>query len=151
MSKVKTSNPFEKIDRETEWSAAATVLADWGNQIIRDNQLDLGPIKVEKVGKDRKRADGLIYKNPRSNQILATIEFKIPSFDPFDENNLVRPAMEKAFKRGAPLFCFSPTCRWSFYSARFFRWQKPASWCNFWYNSVITKQDYKFKEVKAII
>lgn len=107
MSKVKISNPFEKIDQETEWSAAATVLADWGNQIIRENQLDLGPIKVEKVGKDRKRADGLIYRNPRSNQILTTIEFKIPSFDPFDENNLVRPAMEKAFKRGAPYFVTS--------------------------------------------
>ena len=107
MTKTRISNPFEKIDRETEWSAAATVLVDWGNQIIRDLQLDLGPAKVEKIGVDGKRPDGLIYKNPRSNQVLAIVEFKTPPFDPFDEDNLIGPAMRKASKRGVPYFATS--------------------------------------------
>jgi len=107
MSETRISNPFEKIDHETEWSAAATVLANWANQIIRDKRLDLGPAKVEKIGVDGKRPDGLIYKNPRTQQVLAVIEFKSPPFDPFDENNLVGPAMTKARKRGAPYFATS--------------------------------------------
>jgi len=107
MSETRISNPFEKTDHETEWSAAATVLADWVNQIIRDEHLDVGPAKVEKIGVDGKRPDGLIYKNPRTQQVLAVVEFKSPPFDPFDEDNLVGPAMTKARKRAAPYFATS--------------------------------------------
>lgn len=107
MTRARIPNPFEKTDRETEWSATATVLADWGNQIIRDEHLDLGPAKVEKIGVDGKRPDGLIYKNQRSRQVLTVVEFKLPAFDPFDEDRLVGPATRKAHKRGAPYFATS--------------------------------------------
>ncbi|MBU2577430.1 N-6 DNA methylase, partial [Patescibacteria group bacterium] len=97
-------NPFDITDSHTEWSATAFVMENLVNTIIKEKHYDLGPARVEKVGKDRKRPDGIIYIDSLGTRTLINIEFKQPFFDPFDFENLKEPARQKAVKRRAPYF-----------------------------------------------
>lgn len=101
---IKVSNPFDIADSHTEWSVAAFVMENLVNNIIKEKHFELGPARVEKVGIDRKRPDGVIYVDPLGTRTLINIEFKQPFFDPFDYENLKEPARQKAVKRKSPYF-----------------------------------------------
>jgi len=100
----KFPGPFEIADSHTEWSVAAFVMENLVNTAIKEKHYDLGPARVEKIGIDRKRPDGVIYVDPLGTRTLINIEFKQPFFDPFDFANLKEPAREKAVARKAPYF-----------------------------------------------
>jgi len=100
---TKFVNPFELVDHHTEWSAAA-VVAEWINQIIKEENLSFGPARVEKKGIDGKRPDCVIYETPECVKTAILIEFKPPYYGAFDENELKEPARKKATLRHAPYF-----------------------------------------------
>jgi len=101
---IQVPNPFDITDSHTEWSATALMMENLVNTIIKEKHYDLGPARVEKVGEDRKRPDGIIYIDSLGTRTLINIEFKQPFFDPFDFENLKEPARQKAVKRKAPYF-----------------------------------------------
>ncbi|MGB9911323.1 MAG: HsdM family class I SAM-dependent methyltransferase [Microgenomates group bacterium] len=99
-------NPFEIIDHHTEWSAAA-IIAEWINQIIREENLPFGQARIEKKGVDGKRPDCILYDSPENTRTLLLIEFKPPFYDVFDGENLKEPARKKATLRKSPYFATS--------------------------------------------
>jgi len=98
-------NPFEVVDRHTEWSAAAT-FTEWANQIVKEEGLPFGPARVEKRGVDKKRPDCVLYDDPSCTKTALVIEFKQPYYDPFDAE-LKEAARQKAAKRKSPYFATS--------------------------------------------
>ncbi|PIP16640.1 MAG: hypothetical protein COX46_01075, partial [bacterium (Candidatus Ratteibacteria) CG23_combo_of_CG06-09_8_20_14_all_48_7] len=98
-------NPFEVVDHQTEWSAAA-IIAEWINQITKEEGLPFGPARVEKRGVDKKRPDCVLYESPSCTKTVLLIEFKKPFYDPFDAE-LKEAARQKAAKRKPPYFVTS--------------------------------------------
>jgi len=88
---------------KTERSAVA-VLMHWMRNIIIEKNIDLGMPDVDTTGADRKSPDIVIYENPRSKKVLCVIEAKRPSFNVYNEDELINPAKTKANKRKAKYF-----------------------------------------------
>lgn len=103
---TKFVNPFEIVDHHTEWSVAS-VVAEWINQIVKEESLPFGQARVEKKGVDGKRPDCVLYETQGSNKTLLLVEFKQPYFDPFDQEDLKEPARKKAALRKSPYFATS--------------------------------------------
>lgn len=102
-TKARISSPFI-YDHKTEKTGTAILMA-WMREIIERNNIDLGLPDVETKGGGR-YPDTLIYKTRRSRDALCEIEFKIPQYDPFDEN-LKNDARDKANRRRAKYFATS--------------------------------------------
>ncbi len=100
---VKIPSPFEVTATKTERSAVA-VLVHWMRQIIDREGLDLGLPDVDTSGADRKSPDVVIYESRRSQNVLCVIEAKSPYYDAFDEEELKKPAWNKANNRRARYF-----------------------------------------------
>ncbi len=103
---IRISSPFDVSSHKTERTANQKFV-EWINQIVKEKNLPLGLAEQETVGADRKQPDIVIYESPRSNNVLCLIELKPPYFSPFDEEELKRPAWEKANKRKAKYFATS--------------------------------------------
>ena len=103
----RTPNPVEEYSGKTEWTAAAKIMA-WINEIIKDKNLPIGIAEVETiVPGTRKRPDIIIHKGGQSEEIICLMEFKLPYFEPDDEENLKEPARKKATKCKARYFTTS--------------------------------------------
>lgn len=92
-----SNNPHGQYDHHTEWSGAS-VIAEWINQIINEENLSFGKARVEKRGIDGKRPDCVLYEDYNSIKTALVIEFKLPYFDPFDEDDLKEPARSRQVK-----------------------------------------------------
>ena len=104
---TKVPSPFAIIPQKTEWTINAKI-AEWINQIVRDENLSIGLAEVETtIEGDRKRPDIILYERLNSQNILCCFEFKQPYFDPFNEEELKEPARKKATKRHSPYFVVS--------------------------------------------
>ena len=103
---TRISSPYDTTIHKTERTCVAKV-AKWIDRIIEEKGLDMGPTEVETRSSDDKYPDIVIFKNPRSQDILCVAEFKQPYFDPFDEQELKEPAKVKAIHRRAPYFATS--------------------------------------------
>jgi len=100
-------SPFAIIPQKTEWTINAKI-AEWINQIVKDENLSLGLAEVETtIEGDRKRPDIILFERSDSQKILCCFEFKQPYFDPFSEEELKEPARKKATKRQSPYFVVS--------------------------------------------
>jgi type I restriction-modification system DNA methylase subunit len=77
----------------------------WMRQIVESKNLDLGFPDVDTSGADYKSPDLVIYDGRQSQKALCVIEAKLPYHDVFDDENLKKPAWEKANKRKAKYFC----------------------------------------------
>jgi tRNA1(Val) A37 N6-methylase TrmN6 len=104
--KAKILSPFDTSIHKTERTNNQK-LVEWMNQIINEKGLALGKAEQETAGADRKQPDIVIYKAPQSNDVLCVIELKQPYFDPFNYEELKKPAWEKANVRKAPYFATS--------------------------------------------
>lgn len=100
---MRIPSSFETTTTKTERSAVA-VLMHWMRQIIEKGNLDLGLPDVDTSGADRKSPDTIIYESRRSRNVLCLIEAKPPYYDVFDQDQLKRPAWEKANNRRARYF-----------------------------------------------
>jgi len=102
MSKIKNKeskipNPYEAVSHKTEWTCAAKI-AEWINEIARDNNISIGQAEVENISvKTKKRADILIYESKGSEKILSVIECKQPFWDVYADE-LKQDALNKAFQ-----------------------------------------------------
>lgn len=105
-TKTRISDPFNTTAHKTERSSVA-VLMYWMRNIIEKNNIDLGLPDVETGAVDGKFPDTVIYKTRRSKDILCVMEFKLPYFDLFNEQELKEPAWKKANKRHAKYFVTS--------------------------------------------
>ncbi len=103
VSQVKIPSPFEATATKTERSAVA-VLMHWMRQIMEKKNLDLGLPDVDTSGADRKSPDTVIYESRRSQNVLCVIEAKPPYYDALDEEELKKPAWNKANNRHARYF-----------------------------------------------
>ncbi len=103
---VRISSPFATISQKTEWTVNAKI-AEWINQIVKEENLSLGLAEVETKGKDKRRPDIILLEGPKSQNILCCFEFKQPYFDPFNEEELKEPARNKATRRHSPYFVTS--------------------------------------------
>jgi len=88
---------------KTERSAVA-VLMHWMRNIIAEKNIELGMPDVDTIGTDRKSPDIVIYENPSSKKVLCVIEAKRPSFNVYNEDELINPAKDKANRRKAKYF-----------------------------------------------
>jgi len=104
--KTKISSPFEITAYKTERTAVA-ILMHWMREIIEKKNLDIGFPDVETSGIDRKMPDTVIYESRRSKKVLCVIEAKPPFFNIFNEEELKKPAWEKANKRKAKYFAIT--------------------------------------------
>lgn len=100
---VRIPSPFDATATKTERSAVA-ILMHWMRQIIEKGNFDLGLPDVDTSGADRKSPDVVIYESRRSQNVLCVIEAKSPYFDVFDQEQLKKPAWEKANNRRARYF-----------------------------------------------
>ena len=82
-TKTRISSPFEIYDHKTERSCVS-ILMHWMRNIIEQENIDLGLPNVETKAAG-KYPDTIIYKTRRSRDVLCGMEFKLPYFDPFDE------------------------------------------------------------------
>jgi len=103
-TKTRISSPFEIYDHKTERSCVS-ILMHWMRNIIEQENIDLGLPNVETKAAG-KYPDTIIYKTRRSRDVLCGMEFKLPYFDPFDEE-LKNDARDKANKRNAKYFVTS--------------------------------------------
>jgi len=103
---AKLSDPFSATVHKTE-RTGNQILVEWINGIIKEKQLPLGRAEQETSGTDRKQPDIVIFERPQSQKVLCLLELKPPHFNPFNENELIEPAREKATKRQSPYFCTS--------------------------------------------
>jgi len=103
---TRISSPYDTTIHKTERTCVAKV-AEWINRIADKKDLDIGLADAETRSADDKYPDLLIFKNPRSQDVLCVAEFKRPYFDPFDEQELKEPARVKATHRRAPYFVTS--------------------------------------------
>ena len=99
----KIQNPYDSSARKSERSAVA-VLMHWMRNIIEEKNIDLGFPDVDTTGSDRKSPDIVIYESRRSERVLCVIEAKLPYFNVYNEEELKKPAREKANKRKAKYF-----------------------------------------------
>jgi len=97
---IRVASPFDTTSRKTERTANRKFV-EWINQTIKNRHLPLELVEQEIVGADRKQPDIIIYENLKSEKDLCLIEVKPPYFSPFDENELKKPAWEKARNRKA--------------------------------------------------
>ena len=104
MPRRRISNPFEAISHRTERTAAAK-LAEYLNQIVREENLSFGEAEVETGGTDARFPDIVLHRSPQSQRVLVVIEAKPPAFNPLSEDELKEPARRKATERQAPYFC----------------------------------------------
>ncbi len=79
MKKKKIPSPFDKSSRMTERSAVA-LLMHWMRDIIKENNIDLGPPDVETIGDDRKLPDIVIYESLRSKISLIFDRYKVTGY-----------------------------------------------------------------------
>lgn len=100
------SKGYKRLGEKTERTLNQKIV-EWMNEIVREKNLGLGEVEQETVGPDRKQPDIVIRHRPRSERILCVIELKPPAFDPYDEEELLAPAREKATRRQAPYFATS--------------------------------------------
>lgn len=100
---AKNPSPFDMKSHKTERTAVA-ILMHWMRYIIEKKNLDLGMPDVETAGDDRKMPDAVIYESRRSENILCVIEAKPPYYDVFNDEELKKPAWEKANQRKAKYF-----------------------------------------------
>ena len=100
---VRIPSPFGPTTSKTERSTVA-VLMHWMRQIIEKGNLELGLPDVDTSGADRKSPDTVIYESRRSQNVLCVIEAKPPYYGVFDNDELIKPAWEKANNRRAPYF-----------------------------------------------
>ncbi len=103
---TKIISPFDTTTHKTERTANQKFV-EWMNQIIKEQDLPIGFSEQETTGADRKQPDIVIYKSRQSKDVLCVIELKRPYFDPFDFNELKKPAWEKANRRRAKYFATS--------------------------------------------
>jgi hypothetical protein len=97
-------NPLDATSSKNEWTCASKI-AEWINEIVKDNGIPLGKAEVETTGKgNRKRSDIIIYESPNSEKILCGIETKQPFWDVFSPE-LVDDSRNKANQRKARYFC----------------------------------------------
>lgn len=106
MTKNNLPNPFNHITHKTERTGAA-IVARWMSEIIEKNHLDLGLPNVETGGRDNLFPDVVINKTRRSADVLVVFEFKLPFWDPFQEDDPKEPARQKAVSRRAKYFATS--------------------------------------------
>lgn len=97
-------SPFEFDVKKTERTAVA-ILMYWMREIIEKENINLGFPDVDTIGKDIKLPDIVIYESKKSQKVLCVIEAKPPYFDIFNEEDLKKPAWEKAVNRKAKYFC----------------------------------------------
>lgn len=106
-SASRTPNPVEDYVHRSEWTAAAKIMA-WINEIIKEKNFPIGVAEVETIMPGtRKRPDIIIHKGGQSEEIICLMEFKLPYFEPDDEENLKEPARKKATKGKSPYFATS--------------------------------------------
>ena len=106
MSKAQIPSPFSIEIHKNEWTCSAKV-AEWINEIVEKNHFEFGKAEVETtVEGNKKRADVVLCESPGSTRALCVIEFKIPQWDPFDDE-LKDHARKKAVKRQTKYFCTS--------------------------------------------
>ena len=91
--------PAHKTER-----TAVAILMHWMREIIEKNNLGLGLPDVDTISADRKSPDMVIYESRRSKRVLCVIEAKPPYYDVFSEQDLKKPAWEKANQRKAKYF-----------------------------------------------
>lgn len=96
-------NPYDTSSHKNEWTCASK-LAEWINEIIKENDIPFGKAEVETTGTgSQKRSDIIIYETQQSKKILCGIETKIPQWDVFN-SVLFDDARNKANKRKAKYF-----------------------------------------------
>jgi len=104
--RMREHNPFINT-HNTEWTCA-TKLAEWINNIIKEEHISLGQALVERILEgSRERPDITLFESPGSQKILCVIETKQPYFDPLDEEELIEPARKKATEVHAKYFATS--------------------------------------------
>src|SRR3989304_9440488 len=103
---TRITSPFDTSSYKTERTCVAKI-AEWFNKIAEDKALPLGKAEVETIGLDDKYPDIALYESPGTTNLLLIAEFKRPYFDPFDFNELKKPAWEKANRRRAKYFATS--------------------------------------------
>ena len=111
MSKIKGKpitipSPFDTTSYKTERTANQK-LVEWTNKIIKDRNLPLGIAEQETVGADRKQPDVIIFESSNSEKVLCVIELKPPYFSALNDDELKKPAWEKANRRKAKYFATS--------------------------------------------
>ncbi|PIZ18118.1 hypothetical protein COY52_01105 [Candidatus Desantisbacteria bacterium CG_4_10_14_0_8_um_filter_48_22] len=117
-------NAFDTGAYKTE-RATVAVLSHWMRNIIEERNFDLGMPDVDTSGADRKSPDIVIYETRKSQNVLCVIEAKLPYFDVFDEENLKRPAWEKANQRKAKYFAITNFKRLIWFNTEKVNFQKP--------------------------
>ncbi len=103
LKSTKIPSPFGTAAHKTERTAVA-ILSHWMREIIAKKNLALGMPDVETIASDGKMPDTVIYESARSQKVLCVIEAKPAYYDVFDEQELKRPACQKANERKAKYF-----------------------------------------------